>query len=144
MKIARLLTVIALGLTLVALALGPGAPTASAQTGGPAPVKKFLMLLAGGNAVSTTSTSFADIPGMTATVMMGRLGCVAVTLSGGFRVPVTQETLALRALLDGALMEGHRILGNEVSQLIIPSDYAFFRRQYGDLIALTGLRAFTK
>jgi len=119
MKIAKLVTVRALGLILVAVALGPGAPTASAQTvGGPAPIKKFLMLLAGGDVASTTSTSFGDIPGMTATVTMGRSGCVAVTLSGGFRVPVADETLALRALLDGTLMEGHRIAGSEVSQLI--------------------------
>jgi hypothetical protein len=79
---------------------------AVAAEDGPASATTYLKLLSAGDlAVLTTSTDFVDIPGMTAEFHVRRHDtCITAV----FSAEVEGLEMHLRALLDEALMEGHR------------------------------------
>jgi hypothetical protein len=79
-------------------------------TGGPALVNKYLKLLSGGDEVRTSSRTFVDIPGMTASINAGKGACITAALSMETALP-NFDALFLRALLDSQLMEGHSSVG---------------------------------
>lgn len=80
---------------------------AVAAEDGPASAATYLKLLSAGDLVELdTSTDFVDIPGMTADVNFHRRNtCITAV----FSAEVEGLEMHLRALLDDALMEGHRI-----------------------------------
>lgn len=80
---------------------------AFAAEGGPAPLKKFLALLSAGDEATTTSLTFEDMPGMTASIRTSASACITATFSGAFDA-TQRATIDLRALLDNTLLEGHR------------------------------------
>ena len=104
MKLKDLL--IAMMLCLALLSGVASKKAAIAAEDGPALVGKLLKLLSEGDLIIlTTSTPFADIPGMVASVdVRGRETCI----TAAFSAEVEGLEMHLRALLDDALMEGHR------------------------------------
>jgi len=77
-------------------------------TGGPAPSTRFLALASATNQVGSTSTSLSDLPDME--VGVNSTGdCISATFSAEVAAGSgsTPETIGLRALLDGTVMEGH-------------------------------------
>ena len=124
------ITVLCLGIsTLIfaeTLAIESGAESEEADiqaTGGPAGAGKYLKLLSAGDFVSTTSTSFVDMPGMTASIRAsGRApACITATFSGHFKAgasPGPSGSLHLRALVDAELMQGHRDTFDEVGAFL--------------------------
>jgi hypothetical protein len=98
--------------TILCLALLSGVASekaAIAAADGPASAARFLELLSEGDlVVLTTSAPFVNIPGMVASVNVrdvpGRNTCITAV----FSAEVEGVEIHLRALLDNALMEGHR------------------------------------
>lgn len=85
------------------------------------PSVRFLALLSGSEPIQTSSATFEDMPGMTATFQTAADGCVTAALSIS-----TQGGLVLRILLDGDVMEGHgTVTSSEPPSDLIPGELAW-------------------
>lgn len=94
-------------------------------TGGPAPSTRFLAFASGTNEVSTTSTSWANVPDME--VAIDTVGsCISATFSAEVSTgsASTQETIGLKALLDGAVVEG--LAGGNNNTHTVKSPYNYY------------------
>lgn len=94
-------------LTLLVVLAG-AAPPAGAESGGPAVANRFLALRSRGDEIFTMSTTYANVPGMTASIEVGGTGpsCVVVTLSTQ-AAAVPNDAVVIRVVLDGVPMLGH-------------------------------------
>lgn len=102
--------------------LDSGSTPGELATGGPAPSTRFLAFASGTDEVSTTSTSWAGVSGMEVTIDTTG-SCLSATFSAEVAAGSTQETIGLKALLDGAVMEGHASGANNTHTVKSPFNY---------------------